>query len=108
MNYFYSHLIEIDSVFEQLDKMGLSNEEKLHLGQLLDSSLHHTILDAILSELSDSDKRAFMQHLSEGKHDQIWKFLNEKAIGVEDKIKKVAKDLKQELYEDIREAHKIK
>ncbi len=108
MKYFYSHLIAIDSIIEELDEMDLSDEEKIHLGQLLDSSLHHTILDAILSQLSDSDKRAFMQCITEGNHDKIWKFLNEKTARVEDKIKKAAKDLKEELQEDIEEVHKLK
>ncbi len=108
MKHFYSHLIAIDSIIEELDRLSLSDEEKIHLSQLLDSSLHHTILDAILSQLSDSDKRVFMQHITEGNHDKIWKFLNEKATGVEEKIKKAAKDLKEELHEDIKEAHKLK
>ncbi len=106
MTLFYSHIVEIDSIIESLDKMDLSKEEKLRLAELIDSSLHHTILDAILSQLSDSDKRGFMQNLSEGDHDEIWKFLNEKIDGVEDKIKKAAEDLKEELHEDIRQSQK--
>ncbi len=107
MKYFYSHLIEIESIITELDKMGLSKEEKIHLAKLLDANLHQTILDAILSELSDQDKRAFMQHMTEGNHGKIWQFLNEKATGIEDKIKTVAKKLKEELHDDIKEAHKL-
>lgn len=103
---FYSHLIEIESVIVELDKMDLSKEEKIHLAQLLDSSLHHSILDVIFSELTEDDKKVFASHLHEGKHDQIWKFLNEKISGVEDKIKKVAADLKVELHKDLKESKK--
>lgn len=108
MNIFYSHLIEIDSIILELDKMNLSEEEKLHLAQVVDSTIHHTILDALLSELSESDRRVFIQHLNSGSHDRIWEFLNDKIDGVEDKIKKVAEDLKKELHRDLREAHKRK
>lgn len=108
MKYFYSHLIEIESLITELDKMDLSKEEKLHLGKLLDASLHHTVLDAILSELSDQDKRAFIQQMTEGNHVKIWQFLNEKASGIEDKIKTVAKKLKEELHEDIKEAQQLR
>lgn len=108
MKYFYSHLIEIDSIISSLDEMDLTDEEKLHLAKLLDSSLHHIILDAILSELSDSDKRAFMQYAAGEDHDQIWKFLNEKIDGVEDKIKRSAEDLKFKLHEDLKKANKLK
>lgn len=106
MKQWYTHLIKIESVIIELDKMDLSKEEKLHLAHLVDSSLHHTILDAILSELSDEDKVVFINHLKADDHDKIWKFLNEKADGVEDKIKKVAEDLKSQLHEDIKKALK--
>lgn len=106
MSYFYSHLIEIESVIEELDKIGLSPEEKIHLAAMLDDSLHHTILDAIFSQLSDEDKRVFATHLSEGSHDKIWEFLNGKIDHVEDKIKDVAEELKNKLHKDIKEAKK--
>ena len=104
MKYFYSHLIEIESVTSELDKLDLSEEQKIHLASLIDSSLHHTILDAILSELSPSDKRVFLNHLQEDDHSKIWQFLNEKVNSIEDKIKKAADGLKNELHEDLKEA----
>ena len=107
MKHFYSHLIGIESIFVELDKMDLSKEEKIHLAQLVEANLQHTILDAILSQLKDHDKRAFMAHLNEGVHDKIWKFLNEKVENVEDRIKKVAEDLKIELHKDLKEARLV-
>lgn len=114
MKHFYTHLIEIESVIVELDKMDLSKEEKLHLADLVDQSLHHTILDAIFSELSDADKRVFVSHLRENEHNEqssssskIWKFLNEKIDKVEDKIKLAAKDLKEKLHKDLKEAKKL-
>lgn len=103
---FYTHLIEIESIIVELDKMDLSKEEKLHLAQLLDSSLHHTILDAIFSQLSEEDKKVFVTHQSSSSS-KIWKFLNEKIDKVEDKIKAAAKDLKEKLHKDLKEAKKL-
>ena len=107
MTFFYSHLIEIESVIIELDKMDLDAEQKIHLAKLLDSSLHHTILDAIFSQLSQEDKKVFASHLEEGQHEKIWKFLNEKVDNVEEKIKKAAKDLKEQLHKDLKEAKKL-
>lgn len=107
MKQWYSHLIEVESIIIELDQMDLSHEEKLHLAKLVDSSLHHTVLDAVLSELSDSDKRKFVSHLNENNHDKIWKFLNEKVDNVEIKIKKVAEQLKKGLAKDLKEAKKL-
>lgn len=108
MKQFYTHLIEIESLIIELDKMSLSDEEKIHLSNLLDSSLHHTILDAVLSELSDEDKRIFLNYLQKDDHNKIWKLLNEKVDNIEDKIKKCADDLKDQLKKDIREARRVK
>lgn len=101
--FFYSQLIEVESIIIELDKMDLSADEKLHLTQLIDSSLHHAILDAVFSELSDQDKRMLVNHLNKGDHEKIWSFLQGRIENVEDKIKKVADDLKKELHQDMRE-----
>lgn len=102
--FFYSNLVEIESIIVELDKLDLSDEQKIHLASLIDSSLHHTVLDAILSELPSHDKRVFLAHLKENDHGKIWQFLNEKVDHIEDKIKKAAEDLKIELHKDLKEA----
>lgn len=102
--FFYSHLIEIESVIIEFENLNLSKEQKVHLSSLIDSSLHHTILDAVLSQLSSEDKRVFLNHLKEDDRDKIWKFLNEKIDKVEEKIKKAADDLKSEIQKDLKEA----
>lgn len=104
--FFYSHLIEIESIIVELDKLDLSSEQKVHLTSLIDSSLHHTILDAILSELSASDKRVFLNHLKGKEHSKIWQFLNGRVDNVEEIIKKAAEQLKLQLHKDLKEAVK--
>lgn len=106
MKYFYSHLIEIESILVELDKLDLKDEQKVHLTSLIDSSLHHTILDAILSQLSDSDKRVFMSHVTNKKEKEIWELLNSRVDKVEEKIKKAAQELKTKMHEDIKELKK--
>lgn len=104
MKNFYSHLIEIESIIVGLDELDLSKDQKHHLASLVDSSLHHAILDAILSELEEGDKRVFMQHISEDDHTKIWKFLNNRIDNIEEKIKKTAEVLKTELLKDLKKA----
>ncbi len=102
---FYSEIVETDSVVVKLHEVGLSEEEKAHLVALMDSSLHHVILDAILTELSPHDKKLFLEELAHDDHEAIWKFLRGRITGIEDKIQKAADDLKKELHEDIKEVH---
>ncbi|OGH11961.1 MAG: hypothetical protein A2857_05940 [Candidatus Levybacteria bacterium RIFCSPHIGHO2_01_FULL_36_15] len=101
--YFYSHIIEIDSIILELNKLDLSESEKTHLITLIDSSIHHVVLDAILSELSPEDKKIFLEHLSSDEHDKIWQLLNGKIENIENKIKKAAEALKEELRKDIKD-----
>ena len=75
---FYNHLVEMDSIIIELDKTDLSFTEKKHLITLAEKNLHNTILDAILSKLSDSDKRAFITKVTFEENERIWIFLNQK------------------------------
>lgn len=108
MKYFYSHLIEIQSLVIELDKMELDPREKSHLAHLIDSTLHHHVLDTVLDQLSPSDKEVFLNHLALNDHTKIWKFLNEKVDKIEEKIKDTGEQLKQKLHQDLKEAGKIK
>lgn len=102
--HFYSHLVETDSLVVLINDLDITDSEKAHLISLVDSQLHHTVLDAILSELAEDDKRTFLKHLLDEDHEKIWNHLNDKVDNIEEKIKKAADDLKKELHKDIKEA----
>ena len=101
--YFYSHIIDTSSLSLELGEMDLTSDERMHLISLVESNIHHAILDLVLSELSEEDKKIFLMHVAEESHDKIWKFLKEKTIDIEEKIKKAAEDLKKELHKDIKD-----
>lgn len=104
--HFYSHLIETESLIVQLDSLDLNADEKTDLISLIDSNLHHVILDTILSELSDEDKKILLHHVRYDNNDKIWELLNQRVDNIEEKIKKAAADLKKQLHKDIQEAPK--
>lgn len=107
MSYFYSHIIEIESVILKLEEMGLPNEQKIQLAQLIDSTIHQTILDIIFSKLSDEDKKIFIEKLQEDPQDKkLMEFLNSKIENVEDEIKEAIAQLKEELHQDIEKVKK--
>jgi len=105
MKFFYTKLVNIETLISNLDELDLSTGEKAHLANLVDSSLHSAILDEILSNLSPEDKKLFLEKLeTEKDHDKILEFLNEKIENVEDRVKKVSEQLVSELHEDIKQA----
>jgi len=99
---FYNHLVTIDSLTIELDKIEMSQDEKRHLILLIDSNIHQTVLNVVLSELQGNDKKIFLHHLSSGDHDKAWIHLKGKIENVENKIKKAADEIIKELHEDIK------
>ena len=104
--HFYSHIVETSSISLALGEMELAPDERKHLIELASENLHHAILEAVLSELSDKDKQKFLLLLATDEHDKIWKLLTQRVYHIEDKIKKTAEDLKKELHKDIDDSRK--
>jgi hypothetical protein len=101
--HFYSHIIETATLSVELGGMDLSKEERIHLIRLVESNIHHTVLDLILSELSEENKKIFLSHLASEDHDKVWDHLRKNIDNIEEKIKKAAESVKQELHRDIKE-----
>jgi hypothetical protein len=101
--YFYTHIIDTSILSIELADMEMAPKERLHLLSLIDSNIHHEILDLILSKLNPTDKKIFLAHVASDNHDKVWKFLKGKIRNVEEEIKKTAEDVKNELHKDIKE-----
>ena len=104
--HFYSHVVETASISLALADIEMSNTERRHLIELVEANLHQSILDAVLSELSEKDKQEFIELYAQGDDEKVWKLLNNRVDNIEDKIKKTAHELKKELHKDIEESKK--
>lgn len=101
---FYSDIVELDTLIVELEEVGFEEHEKDHLVRLVDSSIYHKVMDAVLSEMSDTDKIIFLEFLSRDDHTKVWDHLHKKVENIEDKIKSAADELKAELQQDLIEA----
>ena len=99
--HFYSHIIEIESVYTRLTLLDLTEKERSELERLVEKSVHHTVLDTVLSKLSEEDKRRFFTHIASSDHDKIWDLLNGKIKNAKAKIRKAVDDFKGKLHADI-------
>lgn len=106
--HFYHNLIAIETIETGLIALDLDDKEKKELMELANNNIHHAVLDAVLSELSEDDKKTFLSLVVSEAHDDIWKMLTEKIENAQEKIKKTANDLIAKLHEDIKEAHSKK
>lgn len=105
-HHFYSHLVEIDTVVTELDVLDLNAEEKHELVKIMETTIHHVVLNTVMAELSEEDKKQCLEHLAGNNHSELWKMLTEKVPEVHDKIKKSVHKVKREMSEDIKETHK--
>lgn len=103
IKHFYSYIIETDSLISELDELNITETQRAHLTALIESNLHHAIVESVLSELSEDDKKRFLMHLHTKNQEKLWKLLNSRIKNIEEKIKKTANDLKKEIRRDIQE-----
>lgn len=100
-DHFFSHLIEISALEVEIDSLSMEEHEKQEIKKLIHENIYHAVLDTLLSELSEDDKKEFLTHLVTNDNEKIWDFVNKKVENIEEKIKKAAEDIKGELHKDI-------
>src|SRR3989344_1207145 len=61
--HFYTHIVEIDSIYAALDEIELGGQEKQELMLIVASHVHQVVVDTVLSELSEEDKKIFLMYL---------------------------------------------
>lgn len=100
--YFYSHFISIEILETELDSLSLNKSEKEELLELAHKNIHNEVMDTILSQLDEEDKKKFLKLVEEDEHGKIWDHLKKKTKNIEAKIKQAADQIRQELVEDIK------
>lgn len=103
--YFYAHIIDPEDLHRELDVLDITSHEKNHLTLILESSLHHQIIDLVLTELPDEHKKSFMLHLANDDNESTWKVVEAGIDNPEAKIRECLESFKQEIAQDILEAH---
>lgn len=98
---FYAHLIDISVISSHLDKLDFEPEQKEHLSSLAHSSIHHSIINTVMSELSEEERETFLRHLSNEDHQSIWQLFETRTKLIEEKIKQTFQSLSQEILHDL-------
>ena len=96
---FYDHLVGIDEITVLVDS---------DLALVIDNTMHHHILDEILTHLPVEHHKSFLEKLSHAPHDPgLLIFIQEvTVIDIEKAIKNRAKAVKKELLHTIRSSRK--
>lgn len=102
--HFYSHLIRTEDIQLQISELELSSQEKTHLSTLLEANIHATVVNTVLPELPEEEKKIFLKNLLANDHEKIWQHLKQYSQDIEEKIKKTLLKLENEIRVDINEA----
>lgn len=98
---FYSHLIEIDILYNRIAKITLDESERHHLVLLVDSSIDTAVIDIVISEIrSEENKVLFLEAVKNGDRDVVRKIV-QNIEDVEEKIKNAAHRIRDSFLEDI-------
>lgn len=104
MRYFYEHLYNIDDLHNDLSVLDLTDSERNHIVLVIQSTMHHVIMDVILEQLHDDHKHIFLASVADENHDKVWDILDEHLENAEGLIDSAIEALKVELMQDIVEA----
>lgn len=101
---FYDHLIILEEVEIELDKLELEREEREEVDQLIEEIVHHRILDRILRHLPKEHHEEFLNRLHKAPYDaQLLEYINERVEeSVEEHVKDEMEKLKKEILKDIK------
>lgn len=102
--HFYHSLVSLEALQIRLDLTNWTDDEKVKLMELAEQTLHHSILDLVLAELTDSDKQLFLHHHAHEHHEEIWQLLQSRVGNIEEKIKKTADEVAKQLHTDLKKA----
>ena len=105
---FYDHLVAIEDIVVELDKHELHLEEREELISLADQTLHHHVLDVILTHLPKDKHPEFLEKFHATPHDEkLLEYLKKEIEeDIEMKIKEEAKKVKKEILAEIRRSKK--
>lgn len=99
-------LMEQDSLLKELGLAEFDAKQQSELFELMMDILEIKVMDAVLSELSDEEKKEFTIILLGENPDAAKEFLNKRIKNLDKKLDDVVKDFKAELVKDISDAKK--
>lgn len=104
MKLFYDHLILIEDIFIEIDKLSISSSEKLSAKKLSDEYVHHHVLIYILETLPKTHHEEFLTKFYKAPFDlDHLRFLEEKTQrDVYIDLVVLGKKLKKELLKEIK------
>ena len=75
--HFYAHLTETTDIVLELGELDMSSEERIHLLSLIEANIHSSVINTVLSNLDEENKKIFLNNLISDNHSKTWEHLKE-------------------------------
>ncbi len=105
---FYEPLVETSEMSLEIAELNLSPDERVHLVSLIEANIHSSVVETVLSNLPEREKKVFLKNLIADNHEATWRHLRENVSDIENKIILAISELKKELIRDMKKAKKTK
>lgn len=101
-NLFYKHLVIIDDIVAVFDEHKVTPHEKEDLLAMVHETLHHHILDTVLTHLPRKHHETFLEKITSN-HPEILGFLREKTkVDIEKEIRRTIERVTKMILRDIK------
>lgn len=104
MKLFYDHLVVRGEISKTLRKYNLSVEEHIEIVRLADETIHHEVLDVILTSIPAEKHKEFLAKMHASPDDR--KLLDEFSDEVHMKIKERGQKIKQQILSEIKRSQR--
>lgn len=101
--HFYSHLVDPEDIRNELKVLEISDDEAEDLHLVIESTIHHAVVDMIMKELPESHKHLFLAHIQDDNHDDVIALITEHISDHEKRIRDLVERLRGEYKSDIQE-----
>ena len=100
----YDHLIILEEVEVELDKLEMDRDERREMEHLIEEMIHHRVMDRVLTHLPRKHHEEFLSRFTKTPHDPaLIHYLDEKIeASVEKHVKDEMSKLKREIFNDLR------
>lgn len=99
--YFYTEIIEVDTLYSALESLEIDPKEFEELSQLIEERIHHTVLDVVLTQLEKENHQEFLTHVANENHQEALNHVREHIKQAEEHIKRAVHTLRDSLHKDI-------
>jgi hypothetical protein len=100
--HFYEHLIRTEEITLDLAELDLTAQERLELLSLLEANIHTCVINLVLSELNEKEKKVFLANLLADDSNRIWEHLWKNTDDLDKKIMTSVNALVREMRGDIK------